>query len=107
MLREMAQADKDTDIGKSFGANDKDGDGSISIFDLGEVLRSMCETVTTVELDRIIKVADKDGDGEITYEEFSELTKKLRGGRDKPDLHIVLLFSNTCQNMKWYIPKVK
>ena len=63
----MDHEDNEKAIRDSFAMYDKDGNGSISLVELREVLRSMGEKVTNDEINQIIQIADTDGDGEIDY----------------------------------------
>ena len=81
----MNQEDIEKDIRDSFALYDRDGNGSISLIELREVLRNIGEKVTDDEINQIIRIADQDGDGEIDYDEFVELRSKLKGD-EKEDL---------------------
>ena len=81
----MSQEEVEKDIRESFSLYDRDGNGSISLLELREVLRNLGEKVTDDEINQIIRMADQDGDGEIDYDEFVELRRKLKGD-EKEDL---------------------
>ena len=81
----MNQEDFEKEIRDSFALYDRDGNGSISLIELREVLRNIGEKVTDDEINQIIRIADQDGDGEIDYDEFVELRRKLKGD-EKEDL---------------------
>ena len=81
----MSQEELEKDIRESFSLYDRDGNGSISLIELHEVLRNLGEKVTDDEINQIIRMADQDGDGEIDYDEFVELRRKLKGD-EKEDL---------------------
>lgn len=81
----MKQDDFEKDIRDSFELYDRDGNGSISLIELREVLRNLGEQVTDDEINQIIRIADQDGDGEIDYDEFVELLRRLKGD-EKEDL---------------------
>ena len=81
----MSQEELEKDIRESFSLYDRDGNGSISLLELREVLRNLGEKVTDDEINQIIRMADQDGDGEIDYDEFVALRRKLKGD-EKEDL---------------------
>ena len=57
---------------KEFLELDGDGDGTITVEELGNVLRSMRSTlkVSETEIKRVLKDIDKDGDGTINMKEY-------------------------------------
>ena len=55
---------------EAFRSFDKDGSGSISIDELGALLRSVGHAPTPTELMRIIREVDTDCSGQIEFEEF-------------------------------------
>ena len=61
---------------KAFNLFDKDGDGSISIKELGEVLHSLGQKSTKSELKNMLKEVDADGNGEIDFPEFLIMMSK-------------------------------
>ena len=72
---------KRDDLIKEFMNLDADGDGDISIEELGNVLRSMKDRlkVTEEEIQEVLKVVDKDGDGSINLKEFHDSMKDPKG----------------------------
>ena len=85
----MNQEDNEQAIRDSFAMYDKDGNGSISLGELREVLRNLGEKVTNDDINQIIQIADTDGDGEIDYKEFVDLIKgvmKNKGAQGDQDL---------------------
>ena len=85
----MNQEDNEEAIRDSFAMYDKDGNGSISLVELREVLRNLGEKVTNDEINQIIQIADTDGDGEIDYKEFVDLIKdvmKIKGEQGNQDM---------------------
>ncbi len=49
---------------------DKDGDGNISVLELGTVMRSLGMNLTDSEVNDIVAEYDADGSGTIEFEEF-------------------------------------
>ncbi|KAG8919349.1 calmodulin-like 3, partial [Tulasnella sp. 417] len=66
----MDSEDTIEEIKKAFSLFDKDGNGSISIGELGNAMRSLGRNPTDVELQEMIDHADIDGTGTIDLEEF-------------------------------------
>lgn len=58
---------------EAFALFDKDGDGSISVDELGIVMRSLGRDMTREELLSLIAEVDEDGSGEIEFPEFIRL----------------------------------
>ena len=61
---------------KAFSLFDKDGDGTISIKELGEVLHSLGQKPSKLELKNMLKEADADGNGEIDLPDFLIMMSK-------------------------------
>jgi len=57
----------------AFGLFDRDGDGTISVKELGAVLKTMGHQTTEEVVQKMIKVADTDGSGSVEFEEFLEM----------------------------------
>ncbi len=56
-----------------FSLVDKDGGGTISTDELGELLEIIGIEATKEDLDKMVKQMDSDNNGEIDFEEFSEV----------------------------------
>ncbi|WCJ42065.1 Calcium-binding EF-hand family protein [Euphorbia peplus] len=54
---------------------DTNGDGKISLSELGAVLKSMGSTTTSDELERVMEEVDTDKDGFINLDEFASLCR--------------------------------
>ncbi|KAM3147209.1 EF-hand domain [Paramecium bursaria] len=64
---------------EAFALFDKDGDGTITIKELGMVMRSLGINPTYKDLKEMIREVDFDGNGMIDFNEFlSLMAKKLR-----------------------------
>ncbi len=90
------------EIKEQFAQFDKDGDGTISLKELGKylcslwnlaglsywhsvetgiVLRSIGQTPSEADLKEMVKDADKDGDGTINFHEFLTMMSQQEGKR--------------------------
>lgn len=61
---------------EAFSLFDKNGDGTIEVDELGDVMRSLGHHPTLQELKEMIREADIDGDGSIDFNEFLILMEK-------------------------------
>ncbi|XP_071495172.1 uncharacterized protein [Diadema antillarum] len=61
------------DFINAFKLFDKDGNGFITVAEIGEALKSVGDNASEAELKEMVKEVDKDGDGKINYEEFVRL----------------------------------
>ncbi|XP_006819033.1 neo-calmodulin-like [Saccoglossus kowalevskii] len=71
------------DLKEAFALFDKDGDGSITVKELGIVMRSLGQYPTEAELQDIVNEVDADGDGTIDFDEFIDMmTKRMKRLKD-------------------------
>lgn len=68
---------------EAFSLFDKDGDGSISVTELGIVMRNMGQNPTEAELKQMIAEVDADGNGQIDFAEFVTLMARKMNNADK------------------------
>mmetsp|Transcript_6859 Transcript_6859/g.9484 ORF Transcript_6859/g.9484 Transcript_6859/m.9484 type:complete len:160 (+) Transcript_6859:57-536(+) len=66
-----------------FDLFDKDSDGTITISELGVVLKSLKKNFNQKQLEEIIKKVDKNGDGQIDFEEFLKMMSNRVGTRNR------------------------
>jgi Ca2+-binding EF-hand superfamily protein len=64
---------------KEFAGMDTDGNGDITVDELGEILRSMRLKLklTDVQIKRVLKQIDSNGDGTVDSEELMEVLQKF------------------------------
>lgn len=70
---------------EAFNMFDKDGDGTITVLELGTVMRSLGRQTTEQEVKDMIKEVDTDGNGEIDFQEFLDLMARKIDGRSFED----------------------
>ncbi|KIY65364.1 calmodulin-like protein [Cylindrobasidium torrendii FP15055 ss-10] len=73
MSQRVRTEDTEEELRQAFKVFDKDGSGSISRVELEQVMKSLGENLSGVELDAMIKEADVDGNGTIDYKEFVKM----------------------------------
>ncbi|XP_042557368.1 calmodulin-like [Dipodomys spectabilis] len=61
------------EIREAFRVFDKDGSGFVSAAELRQVLTTLGEKLTDLEVDEMIREADIDGNGLLNYEEFVQM----------------------------------
>ena len=69
-------AEKETELREAFALFDKNGDGTITVLELGTVMRSLDQNPTEAELQDMINEVDADGNGTLDFDEFCNLMAK-------------------------------
>jgi len=69
------------EIKEHWDSFDKDGDGHVTVDELGEVMRSIGENPTPEQIKQLIKEVDKDGNGTIEFDEFCTFVELFRQGK--------------------------
>merc|ERR1712066_1026911 len=70
-----------------FSFFDRDGGGSISSAELGQVMKTFGWTPTEMELQELISEIDQDGNGSISFNEFAWLmTKEIHDNEIEEDI---------------------
>jgi hypothetical protein len=64
-----------------FDSFDQDGNGHITVPELGQVMKSIGESASDAELKKLIAEVDKDSNGTIEFDEFVVFVEKLRAGK--------------------------
>ncbi|KAM5338852.1 calmodulin-alpha-like [Glossophaga mutica] len=71
----------------AFTRFDKNGDGTINVQELGDVLKALGQNPTEDELKNIIAQVDTDGDGAISFPEFlAAMVKRMKSWGGEQDL---------------------
>ncbi|XP_048478432.1 calmodulin-A isoform X2 [Plutella xylostella] len=72
---------------EAFMLFDKDEDGTITMAELGVVMRSLGQRPSETELRDMVKEVDQDGNGTIEFNEFLQMmSKKMRGADGEHEL---------------------
>jgi len=64
-----------------FDSFDKDGNGQVTVAELGEVLKTIGMSATEAEIKKLIKEVDTDNNGTVEFEEFCTFVEKLKSGK--------------------------
>ena len=72
MATEIAP-EQELEYREAFSLFDKNGDGTITVAELGTVMRSLGQNPTEVELQDMINEVDSDGNGSLCFMEFCQL----------------------------------
>lgn len=75
---------------------DKSGDGSVSVDEVGEVMKQLGADLSRERLERLVTEVDKDGSGELEFPEFIQLmARQMRDGTDEKEMkEMFLMLSN-------------
>ena len=72
---------------EAFEAFDKDGNGSITVRELGTVMRSLGQNLSEAEIKEMIDIVDEDKNGTIDFQEFLHLmARKMKLVRKEEQL---------------------
>lgn len=80
-LQVLSDDDNTSDLREAFSLFDADGSGSITIDELGDVLKKLGLYTSREDLLKVVEDLDQAGSGKITFEDFRQLmTEKFQGG---------------------------
>ena len=72
-------ANQIADFKEAFSLLDKDRDGTVTIKELGKIMKSLGKAPTESELEEMMRQGDADGNGSVDFPEFLNLmAKKMR-----------------------------
>ena len=74
----------EAEIKQSFDLFDKDKSGTITVAELGAVMKSMGQNPTKAELAGMMKEIDTDGNGTVNFTEFLQLIKSQMKAQTTP-----------------------
>lgn len=73
----MANEETDlTELRDAFACFDKDGSGTITADEIGQVLTAMNRNFTRSQLQQIVTACDDNGDGQIDFQEFLHMMRR-------------------------------
>ncbi|CCA71196.1 probable Calmodulin [Serendipita indica DSM 11827] len=73
MAKKLKDGDREEEIRQAFKVFDKNGDGFVTLSELGQVMENLGEKLSKAELSEMMKEADTNGDGKIDYAEFVKM----------------------------------
>ncbi|KAH7445583.1 hypothetical protein KP509_01G015900 [Ceratopteris richardii] len=86
-MAEHLNEDQIAEFKEAFSLFDKDGDGNITMLELGTVMRSLGQDPTDAELQEMINEVDADRNGTIDFPEFLGLmARKLKDTDSEEEL---------------------
>ncbi|XP_060552106.1 calmodulin-beta-like [Ruditapes philippinarum] len=78
-------AEKIAEYKEAFSMFDQDGDGTISVKELGTAMRALGANPTEADLKEMIEQVDADGSGSIDFQEFCEMMEKKMAEETDPE----------------------
>ncbi|KAM3141861.1 hypothetical protein pb186bvf_005947 [Paramecium bursaria] len=86
-ISRITEAQKD-EFRAAFRLFDKDGDGTISTSEIGNIMRQLGINPSQAELNEMINEVDVDGNGEVDFDEFCiMMTKRLRENDTQEEIY--------------------
>eukprot|EP01088_Endostelium_zonatum_P020516 TRINITY_DN7608_c0_g1_i1.p1 TRINITY_DN7608_c0_g1~~TRINITY_DN7608_c0_g1_i1.p1 ORF type:complete len:153 (-),score=58.12 TRINITY_DN7608_c0_g1_i1:81-539(-) len=92
------------DLREAFAMFDKDGDETITVDELGLVLKSLGQAPTDQELRDMIHEVDEDGDGKIDFKEFTKMMSgKMTGSAEDQEEEMRVVFETFDKDKNGFI----
>ena len=68
---------------EAFLVFDRDGDGTVTVDEIGHVMKSLGQNPTEAEIRTMVKEVDTKGQGEIDFDDFCVLMQRMTGDADE------------------------
>ena len=79
MASKMGDINPERTLAEAFRVFDRDGDGTISVKELSDVMRELGEAMSDDDIKNVMSGIDANSDGRMNLEEFSEaVTREAR-----------------------------
>lgn len=75
---------------QAFNIYDTNGDGFITIKELGATMKKLGFNLTIKQLEMAIKVFDEDGDGKLNFDEFVKMAKSQKHAEARRDGYLIM-----------------
>uniref|UniRef100_A0A1I8H0H6 Calmodulin n=1 Tax=Macrostomum lignano TaxID=282301 RepID=A0A1I8H0H6_9PLAT len=100
--------DEIAELREAFLLFDRDGGGTISANELGDVMRSLGQNPSEDEVQRLIRQVDVDGNGELDFAEFTILMmKKMNEGESGTQIREALKVFDEQDTGKLHVDKLR
>ena len=76
MIAEPLTEEKETEYREAFNLFDTNGDGTITVTELGIVMKNLGQNPTDEEVQDMINEVDVDGNGSLEFHEFANLMSR-------------------------------
>ena len=70
---------------EAFSLFDEDGDGNITVKELGTVMRSLGQNPTEADIAEMMRTVDTDGNGTVSFDEFVVMMKRQMQACESPE----------------------
>ena len=92
---------------EAFSVFDKDGSGTVSTSELGEMMSALGQNLSAEELDAIVVEVDANRSGEIDFDEFCACMQKAKeGGATTPKLAVIVEESSLLSGLRSFLGRL-